>query len=113
MYCIGQLDITNRVWLLLDLAGHAFVALAALAHRPFRRFVRANFFFPFRTDFRKIIGEDERRAAAISPMNYRDVRRRQTHPGVVLLDELVVPLFDLAEEDVGDDFRRKVQGLGN
>src|SRR5258705_13697465 len=46
-------------------------------------------------------------------MDHRDVRRRKTHARVVLLDVLVVPLLDLAEEDVSNDFRRKVQRLGD
>src|SRR5882724_186926 len=45
-------------------------------------------------------------------MDYCDVRCRQTRTGVFLLDVLVVPLFNLAEENIRNDFSRKVQGLG-
>src|SRR6185369_8599129 len=100
--CVCQLDIPYGVLCGLDLPCNPFVALAAEADRPLDRGALADFLRPFAVHTRKVIGEDAGRAAAVGAMDDHDRLVREVHTGVVIGNPLVVPLGDLAEEDVRD-----------
>ena len=58
-------------------------------------------------DLGQIVGEVEGRARTVGAVNDRDRLRRQLRIRIELLDRRIVPLGDLAEEDVGE--RRTVE----
>ena len=80
--------------------GDALVALGAEADRPFDGRAGADAGLPFRTDLGKVVGEDEGRPRTVRAMHDDDRLRRQLDVRVELRDRRIVPLGDLAEEDV-------------
>ena len=105
---VHQLDVAERARRLRDEAGHAFVAFAADADRPVQRRVGADFLFPLSRDLRQIVGPHKRRPRTVRPVHDRDAARRQGDACVDLRERRIVPLGDLAEEDVGEDRPREL-----
>ena len=99
---VGQFDVADGAGGLLDLAGDAGVALAAQSDRPVDGGVLADLRLPVGAHAREEVGEDEARAAAIRTVDDDDVDRGKLDSGVLAGDRGVIPLGDLAEEDVGD-----------
>src|SRR4029078_10721211 len=96
---------------LLHAAGDAVVALRAGAGRPLDRLVRAGAALPGR----RVVGEEgrevRRRAGLVGAVAGRDARARQLRARVLARDLRVVPLLDLAEEDVGDGLPVELEAL--
>src|SRR6185437_10154236 len=69
---VDQFDVSESAFHLPNLAGHAFVALAAQSYRPAHGGVRANLCLPLRTDLGKIIGENVSGTASIRAMDHDD-----------------------------------------
>src|SRR5205085_3663768 len=63
------------------------------------------------TYFRKVLSEDCGRAATVGTMYDSDVVGGKLDAGIVSADLRIVPLRDLAEENVGEHFGRKTQRL--
>src|SRR5690606_13597122 len=86
---------------LLYVGGHAFVALAADAHRPRDRGALADGLLPGRADLGQVVGEVEAGARAVGTVDHGDLRVRQRDAAVEGDDGRIVPVGDPAEEDVG------------
>src|SRR5207302_2570204 len=64
---------------------------------------------PLRADGRGVVGEVEGRAGVAGAVDRRDLQVGQRHAHVQGGDGRVVPIRDLAEEDVGDHLAGEVQ----
>src|SRR3954471_2925389 len=108
---IGLLDVADRAVVLLDAGRDAVVALGAGARRPLDRLVDARPVLPLV----RVVGEERReqlgRARLVRAVADRDSRVRELRAGVLLGDRRVVPVLDLAEEDVGDRRAVELQAL--
>src|SRR5437667_295557 len=87
----------------LELLSHALVALAADADRPVDRGGHTDLLPVLGRDLRQVVAPDVARAGAVGAVHDGDVLARQLNAGVDVPDGGVVPLRDLAEEDVGED----------
>ena len=96
-------DVADGVRSLCDDAGHARVAFGGLAHGEVHCLPAAIGVFPRFAHFREVIGEDERRAAAVRAVGLYDVLGGQRGLRVQFFQARVVPLRDFAAEDVGND----------
>src|SRR5579883_148699 len=74
---VSELDISQRVRLLLDRARNSLVALSAQSHRPVYRSSPADFGFPLFADLGKVIHPAVRCTAAIGAMDDNDIAGRQ------------------------------------
>ncbi len=101
--CVDQLDVADGARRLLDQSGNAFVALAADADRPVDRGGHADRLLVVGRDLGKIIAPDVARARTVAAVHDGDVLARKVDAGIDGLDGRVVPLRDLAEEDIGED----------
>src|SRR6185503_10597217 len=113
LYRVSELDVSNRIWLLFDLARDPFIPFATLADRPFRRFISTDLLLPFRAYFCKIVCENVGRTATVRSMYDSNVCRGKVHTRIVLLDIRVVPLLYLTQKNVGNDLWRKSERLGD
>src|SRR3954451_877222 len=108
---VGLLDIADRALRLLHAAGDAVVALRAGAGRPLDRLVGARAALPRGRVVRQERREVRGRARLVRPVADGDRVARQLHAGVLAGDLGVVPLLDLAEEDVGDGLAVELEAL--
>src|SRR4051812_32891034 len=108
---VRLLDVADRALRLLHAACDAVVALRTGAGRPLDRLVGAGAALPRR----RVVGEERRevrrRARLVGAVADRDVRARQLRTRVLAGDLGVVPLLDLAEEDVRDGLAVELQAL--
>src|SRR4029079_17924766 len=111
LQCVRLLDVADRALRLLHAAGDAVVALGAGAGRPLDRLVRAGAALPGRGVVGEEGGEVRRRAGLVGAVADRDARGRQLRARVLARDLRVVPLLDLAEEDVGDRLAVELEAL--
>src|SRR6266568_4310673 len=104
----GQLEVTDAAGGLLDVLGDQRAALVTLAARSRPLLVRA--VGPVRLGLvGQVVGEVEAGAGAVRPVERLDALAGQCDTGVVLGDGRVVPVGDLAGEDLGQCARRQVQ----
>src|ERR1035437_3506399 len=103
---VGELDVADGAGSLLHLPGHAVVALAAESDGPLHILPLARTRSPVLADRRQIVGPDVRRAAAVRAVHHEDVLARKLRAFVQRYDARVIPLGDLAEEHVGENFAR-------
>src|SRR4051794_13460054 len=108
---VRLLDVAHGALRLLHAAGDAVVALRAGARRPLDRLVGAGAALPRRRVVGEEGGEVRGRAGLVGAVADRDVRARQLRRGVLPGDLGVVPLLDLAEEDVRDGLAVELQAL--
>src|SRR5919199_2751882 len=80
---VDQLDVADRVRVLLDLARDARVAGAAQAHRPVHRRAPANLLLPLRVDRAQIVGEAERGAGAVRAVHHHNILVDVRQPRVI------------------------------
>ena len=99
---ISIFDITERTDGLRRIIGDAFAALGADADRPLDRGVGADFGTPIRAHLGQIVGPDEGGARTVGAVHDGDGGVRQADAGIELGDRRIVPLGDLAEEDLGN-----------
>src|SRR5262249_4591000 len=104
-----ELDVAERARLLLHLARDALVPLAAESDRPVHGRAAADLLVPLGADLREIVHPNVRRAASVRPVNHDDRLTRQRHAGVERGDLRVVPLGDLAQEDVREHLARELE----
>src|SRR3954469_13547812 len=105
------LDVADRALRLLDAAGDAVVALRAGADRPLHVLVDARTALPRRRVVGEELREVLRRARGVGAVADRDAVARQLDAGVLARDLRVVPLLDLAEEDVGGRLAVELEAL--
>src|SRR5215211_2490921 len=110
---VGLLDVADRALVLLDARGDAVVALGAGARRPLDRLVDADVLLPLRRISGEEGREELRRTRFIRAVADRDVRVRDLYALVLSRDRRVVPLLDLAEEDVGNRRPVELEALGD
>src|ERR687886_401229 len=108
---VGLLDVADRALGLLHAAGDAVIALRAGAGRPLDLLVDARAALPGRRVVGEELREVLRRARRVRAVAHRDVVARQLHAGVLARDLRVVPLLDLAEEDVGRGLAVELEAL--
>ncbi len=102
---VGVLDVADGAVQALHESGHAFVTLAASATaRPVDRGALANRALPVRADLGQVVGEDEGGARTVGAAHRQDVLARQLGVRVQCLDGGIVPLLDLAQVDVRQQF---------
>src|SRR5262249_51017699 len=106
---VDQLDVTNCVWRLFYLRGHAVVTLTTESYGPVHGRILSYFVFPLVADFGKIIGEHIGRAASVGSVDDADVIRRKLYALVASRYRRIIPLCDLSQEDSRQSFRSKVQ----
>ena len=106
---VGIFDIADRVLGLADVAGNAFVALGANAHRPFDRGAGTDLGLPLGARLGEIVGEVEGGARTVGTADHGDGVGRQLQLRIELRDRGIVPLRDLAEIDVAEQFARQHQ----
>src|SRR5207253_10690914 len=70
---VNQLDIANRVRVLLDLAGNARVTRATQSHRPVDGGALTDFLLPVLAGRAQIVGEAKRGTRSVRTMNHHDV----------------------------------------
>ncbi len=104
---VGVLDVPDGAFRLDHVVGDALVALRADACRPFDARVGADIVAPIGADLGQIVGEDERRPGTVRAMHDDDRVRRKLDIRVQLLDRRIVPLGDLAKENIGE--RRSIE----
>src|SRR5205807_1680441 len=109
---IRVLDVADRALDPLHVRSDALIALAAHAFRPGDRGAGANLLFPFGADLGKVIGPDEGRARAVRAAHHGDRIGRQLEARIQVGNRLVVPVLDLAEEDVGQNRTREFKLAG-
>src|SRR6202012_5986232 len=97
---IGIFEVADRTGDQGDQRGDAVIALAAEPERPIDRRALADIRLPVGTDLGKIIRPVERGAGAIETMDDGDRYVRQFQIGIDMLDRRIIPLPDLAEENV-------------
>ena len=95
--------VAERAGGVLDLPGHALVALAAQADRPVDRCAFAHLLLPLGADLGQVIDPDVGGPAAVRTVHDEDLLIGQRHAGVRRRDARVVPLRDLCEKDIGDN----------
>src|SRR3954454_4285969 len=108
---VRLLDVADRAVVLLDAGCNAVVALGAGARRPLDRLVDARAVLPLGRVGGQERGEQLGRARLVRAVADRDVGARELRIGVRLGDRRVVPLRDLAEEDVGDGLAVELEAL--
>src|SRR3954469_10332688 len=108
---VGLLDVADRAVVLLDAGGHPVVALGAGARRPLDRLVDARAVLPLGRVGGEERGEQLGRARLVGAVADGDLAAREVRVGVALGDRGVVPLRDLAEEDVGDGLAVELEAL--
>src|SRR3546814_14195419 len=101
---VGQVDVADAAFVLLDIGVHALVALAADAGGPLYRGAFADLRLPFGADLRQVVDEVEGGAGAVGALDHGDLLVGQLHAALERGDGRVVPLLALAEEDVGPGF---------
>src|SRR6185312_13075070 len=101
LHGIGVFDVADRALDLAHVLRHAFVALAAHAGRPFHGGAELDLAGPGRVDLGQVVGEVERGARTVRTMHHGDLARGQAQAGVQRGDLRVIPVGDLAKEDVG------------
>ena len=104
---IGILDIADRALGLDHVVGHAFVALGADADRPLDRGVGTDLILPSGAHLVQVVGEVEGGARSVGAVHDGDRLGRKLRLRIELLDRLIIPFGDLAEEDLGE--RRPVE----
>src|SRR3954447_25368959 len=108
---VGLLDVADRAVVLLHAGRDAVVALGAGARRPLDRLVHARAALPLG----RVVGEEAReqlrRAGLVGAVAHLDRLVGQLHARVRGCDGRVVPLRDLAEEDVRDGLAVELQAL--
>src|SRR3546814_5632889 len=67
---VGQVDVADAAFVLLDIGGHALVALAADAGGPLDRGAFADLRLPFGADLRQVVDEVEGGAGAVGAMDH-------------------------------------------
>src|SRR5262249_8794914 len=97
----------------LDLRGDAVVSLRPESDRPLQLFALAWARLPRGADAREIVAEDVRRAASFGAMHHENVCRRQLDSGIGGRDPRIIPLRELAAENVGNQARRQFDRLRN
>src|SRR3954454_9857837 len=108
---VRLLDVADRAVVLLDAGGDAVVALGAGARRPLDRLVDAPAVLQLWGVGGEERGEQLGRARLVRAVADRDVGARELRARVPLGDRRVVPLRDLAEEDVGDGLAVELEAL--
>src|SRR5712692_7199280 len=73
LYGIDQLDVTDRVRILLHLARHTWVAVTAQSNRPVDGRSLADLLQPVGTDHTQVVGEAKGRTGAVSAVDHDDV----------------------------------------
>src|SRR3954453_13396763 len=108
---VRLLDVAHAAVVLLHAGRDAVVALGARARRPLDRLVDAGAVLPLG----RVVGEEGReelrRARLVGAVADRDRLVGQLHAGVRRGDGRVVPLLDLAEEDVRDGLAVELEAL--
>src|SRR5262249_41747201 len=105
---VRQLDITDGPGNLFDRIRHAFVAFATDVARPVDRGGKANLVFPFGTHFGQIVREDKGRPRTVRAMHDGNGEVRECETGIQGLNAVIVPIADLLQVDVRQDFRREL-----
>jgi hypothetical protein len=101
---VGVFDVADRIFRLVHEGGHALVAPAAGPDRPFDRGALADPGAPFGARFGEIVDEVKCRARAIRTVHDLDRRVGQPEIRIDPGDGGVVPILDLAEIDVGEQW---------
>src|SRR3970282_1835226 len=96
---IGQFDVTDRTLDLLDVGGHAFVALAAHAGRPAHRGAFTDLGLPLRADLGQVVDPVEGRAGTVGAVHDVDLAVGQGDAGIECDDRRVVPAGNVAQVD--------------
>src|SRR3546814_9827148 len=86
------------------MGGYAFVAFTALACGPVYSLAFADLLFPGGRDFGQVVGPAKGCTRTIGAMYRDDGSAGQLHVGVQRFDGGIVPLLDLGQENVGNDF---------
>src|SRR3954453_3910806 len=108
---VRLLDVYDRTLGLLHAAGDAVIALRAGAGRPLDLLVDARAALPRGRVVGEELREVLRRARRVGAVADRDAVARQLDAGVLARDFGVVPLLDLAEEDVSDGLAVELEAL--
>src|SRR4051794_37841317 len=111
LQCVGLLDVADGATRLLHATRDAVVALRAGADRPLDRLVDARAALPRGGVVGEELGEVLRRARRVGAVADRDAVAGQLDAGVLTRDLGVVPLLDLAEEDVSDGLAVELEAL--
>src|SRR5882724_672408 len=110
---VNQFNVSHRIRGLLDQTRNAFVALATKTHRPVDGCALADFVFPIDANFRQVVRPDIGGSAAIRPMNYDDIVRREIHTLVDVRNGGIVPLGNISQKDSRKGLGGKIQLYGN
>src|SRR3954447_2574847 len=108
---VRLLDVADAAVVLLHAGRDAVVALGARARRPLDRLVDAGAVLPLGRVVGEEGGEELRRARLVGAVADRDRLVGQLHAGVGRGDGRVVPVLDLAEEDVRDGLAVELEPL--
>src|SRR5450432_1289094 len=106
---VGGLHVADGPVDALDVRGDPLVALAADPDRPCHGLVGAHGLLPVRADLREVVGEDPGGPRAIRAVHDGDGHVRQLQALVQLDDLRVVPLLELAHQDLGQHIGRHLQ----
>src|SRR5690606_16196580 len=109
---VSVFNIADGVLQLTYVSGNAFVTFTTLTCGPFYGFAFTNLLFPLGGNFRQVVGPAKRGAGTVGAVHHNDGSVWQVQVGVERGDGLVIPLVDLAQEDVGDEFAGQLQSAG-
>ena len=107
--CIGQFNVADRPFDLVDVRRHTFVAFSADPGRPIHGCAFTDLGFPCVADFRKIVDPIKCGTGAVRAVHHGQLRVGELQARIDRSDRRVVPFQDFAEKNVGQEGPCKFQ----